>query len=158
MAKTRYILSGGQDWKAADGGRALVEAMLGRAPSPAKVLVCYFARPREDWERKFVDETERYEALAGDRLRLTMAYPDVFEQQLAESDVLLIKGGDEALLDYYLSSFDNLAQKFAGKTIVGSSAGADYLADSFWTPDWRTVGKGIGLVRVSVIPHFGSTA
>lgn len=151
---TRYILVGGYDWKAADRGKALVAEMLRGIKKPAKMLLVLFARPREDWEKKFITEKQKYAAV-GANVQIELAHPDAFVEQVARNDIIVLKGGDEALLDYYLARHD-LAKLFKAKTVVGSSAGADYIAAAFWTCDWRAPGSGRALVRAAIIPHYQS--
>lgn len=47
---TKYILVGGYPRKAEDGGKALAEEMMKGFEDPVKFLICYFARPRIQWE------------------------------------------------------------------------------------------------------------
>lgn len=154
---TKYILVGGYDWKGADGGDALFAEMLKGHNKPVKILICLFARPREDWEPKYASELQKFAEKVGDKATLELAFPDSFADQVANADVIFIKGGDDALLDYYLGTFRNLHDLFKDKTVVGSSAGADFLSAYFWTCDWRSVGRSLGLVKVKTIPHYGST-
>lgn len=53
---TKFILVGGYPRKAADGGRALAEEMAQGFDDPIKLLVCYFARPRLQWELNMVED------------------------------------------------------------------------------------------------------
>jgi hypothetical protein len=71
-------------------------------------------------------------------------------------DILYLHGGDETLLAHYLNSYVGLEQAWQDKVIIGTSAGAEYLARDYWTCDWRQVRTGKGLVDLHVITHFDS--
>jgi cyanophycinase-like exopeptidase len=156
MSKTRYILVGGADRNAKDGGRALGEAMAHGLDNAPKVLSCLFAEPREVWEEKFITRQAYFAVAFGQEVECELAMPSTFEVQVKAADVIYLHGGDDALLGHYLDTYD-LPKLFAGKTVVGTSAGGDYLSTIYWTCDWRTIGHGSGLVPVAYIPHFKST-
>lgn len=55
-----------------------------------------------------------------------LAMPESFAEQVKRSDAILIQGGDDYLLQYWLKQF-NLPDLWQGKTIAGGSAGYDEL-------------------------------
>jgi hypothetical protein len=153
---TRYILVGGLDYAAADGGKALCQAFVRGLAGPARILSCCFAEPRETWEEKFERKAKGFLMRnLGNDIHVELAFPDTFAEQVARSDVIYLHGGDQALLGLYLDRFD-FKQLCTGKTIVGSSAGAQYLAAQSWSCDWRSVQAGSGILPVCVIPHYGA--
>jgi hypothetical protein len=46
--------------------------------------------------------------------------------------------------------------KLKGKTLAGSSAGADLIAKYFYDLDYLEFGKGLGLLPVKTLVHYGS--
>lgn len=152
---TRYILAGGADRTV--GGKKFLDAILEGFDRPVKVLDCFFAETRETWDERFRAWCDFYEKNAGKgTVEATLAFPDVFPQQAAGADIIYLHGGDNALLAHYLGKYPNLTDIFAGKTVLGSSAGASFLSAYNWTCDWREVQKGSGIVPVRVVVHYGS--
>lgn len=69
--------------------------------------------------------------------------------------MILIQGGDDHLLQYWLKQFD-VSNIWKNKVVAGSSAGSNALCKHFWTCDWRMCMNGLGIVPVKFIPHFQS--
>jgi hypothetical protein len=154
---TTYILVGGGDRKSTEYGKNLAAEVYKRHPtSTLHVLSCYFAEPREDWETKFAQRQEWFRQVFGEEAVIKLAFPDTFREQVKQADVIYIHGGDDTLLSYYLNQYGKISEMFAGKVVVGSSAGADWLSASFWTCDWRQTREGAGLVSLNIIVHYGS--
>jgi hypothetical protein len=127
---------------------------LGKSP---KLLLCYFAQPREIWEQKFKQDTIDFIMLFPEGVKpiFEMASTDVFEQQCRTTEIIYIKGGDDHLLQYWLKQF-NIPIIWDGKVVATNSAGSDALATHFWTCDWRQVMDGLGVLEIKFIPHFKS--
>lgn len=155
---TRYLLnSGGLKNNSEKAGKFNQEIVKGLGNSP-RVLFCFFASPREDWEEKFTKYSTRFlESMnANVKPKLELASPDQFENQLKNSDALIIHGGDDDLLLSRLKQY-NLLKLWEGKTVVGSSAGSNILVKHFWTCDWRQVKDGLGILPIKFIPHYKSS-
>lgn len=120
-----------------------------------KVLMCFFAMPRERWEEKFESYKKNLLRDINLNLEIEMALPTNFIKQCQDADIIYISGGDDELLQYRFSKFD-IPKIWNGKIITTSSAGSDYLAESFWTCDWRENMKGSGILSIKFIPHFKS--
>lgn len=84
-----------------------------------------------------------------------LAMPETFEEQVKESDVIYLPGGDDHLIKYWLDQYD-LPAIWEGKVVAGSSAGSDVLVQHYWTCDWRKLMDGLGIVPIKFIPHFNS--
>lgn len=122
-----------------------------------KVLLCFFANPREEWE-------ERYEKYKKDFPNYTpknispgydLAFPNKFGAQCKENNIIWIHGGDDFLVQYWLEQFD-LRKIWDKKVVAVSSASADAVSTHFWTCDWRKCFDGLGLVPIKFIPHYKS--
>ncbi len=135
----RDFLSGGKNEKTQD--------------ESVKVLFNFFSQKREDWEMKYENYDKRLREDVDLKLETKMAMPDKFTEQCQWADVIIFAGGDDDLLRCRMSKFD-VPGIWEGKIIVGSSAGSDYLVDSFWPYDWREVLDGTGLIPIKFIPHY----
>lgn len=153
----KYILNSGglRNWpeKAVKFNREIVKG-LGAKP---KILFCHFAIARENWEGKFAEYTQRFlESMdKGINPIFELAYPDKFIEQLKNNDAVVIHGGDDNLLLYWLKKFD-LPEIWKGKVVAGSSAGSNALAKHFWTCDWRECFDGLGILGIKFIAHYKS--
>jgi peptidase E len=154
---TKYILNSGglnnHPDKIARFNREIVRG-LGQSP---RILLCYFATPRELWEEKFLTQSDKFQKSMdrGVNPKFELAIPDQFEEQIKNSDVVIIHGGDDNLLLSYLKNY-NLPTIWQDKVVVGSSAGSDALVKYFWTCDWRQVKEGLGILPIKFIPHYKS--
>lgn len=155
---TTYILHGGYISKMTDAqDTKLRDTVLEKLNSEKpRVAFVPFAGIREVWEGKFAENAVFMDRLFGDNYESRLTLPDTFRDVCNWANVIFIKGGDDVLLAHYLNQFEDLTEIFAGKIVIGSSAGADYLSKIFWTCDWRKNMNGRGLVNVAIIPHFGS--
>lgn len=151
---TKFILAGGADRKFSTFGKRLSQE-VNKTTAPRTILSCNFAVPREDWEEKFIAKKEWFEEHFGQGVEVVLAMPNKFEEQVESADLIYLHGGDDTLLHYWLGKYD-LSKLFSGKIVVGSSAGANALAHTYWTCDWREVQQGLGLVPGNVITHFES--
>lgn len=155
---TKYILNSGGSNNNPD--KAIIfsrELMKGLGSNP-KILFCLFAQPREDWENKFLKHKENLlERIDGDiKPVVELAFPDKFVSQMVNNDAIIIYGGDDHLLQYWLKQYD-LPKIWEGKVVAGSSAGSDALVKHFWTCDWRQCRDGLGILPLKFIPHYNST-
>jgi peptidase E len=154
---TKYVLnSGGLRNQPERTKKFLAEIVEGLGKEP-KILVCLFAQPREDWEIKFQQYYDGFFKLmpAGVKADFSLAMPDTFEDQVAESDIVYFHGGDDYLLKYWMSKFD-IPKLWQGKVVAGSSAGSDFLCQSHWSCDWRKCLDGLGILPIKFLPHFKS--
>lgn len=152
---TKYVLnSGGLRNNVPRAKYFFAEVVKGLGNSP-RVLICYFAQPRENWEEKF--EELKTTNLYPDDVHpiFELAFPDVFEQQIRDTDALYIYGGDDNLVQYWLSKY-NLPDIWKGKVVATNSASTNALANSFWTCDWRKVMDGLNFLPIKVLPHYQS--
>jgi len=158
---TTYILVGGYDSKMTDEWSAkmrntVLEKINGDKP---RILSVPFASLREDWEWKFRDRRmPAFERLYGKDFQAKLAYPDTFREDAKWANVVFLHGGDTTLLAHYLNKFDNLHELFADKVVIGSSAGAEYLAAFGYELDWRRahVGSSRGFVQAAILVHYRS--
>lgn len=154
---TKYILNSGGIRNNPEGGkRFFAEAIKGFGNTP-RVLLCLFAYPREHWEEKFAETKEQSFSLYPEGVNpiYTLAFPDTFIEQIKNTDVLYIYGGDDHLLQYWLRKFD-IPKIWEGKVVATNSASSQALAKHFWTCDWRQCMDGLGILPIKFISHYGS--
>lgn len=154
---TKYILnSGGYKNNPELAKKFFSEIVRGLGNNP-RFLVVPFAQPREEWESKFAEDiNNRFKSFLGKVTPIfELAIPDTFEEQVKNTDVVYMHGGDDTLLQYWLKQFD-LPKIWEGKVVATSSASSDALSKYFWTCDWRACGDGLGILPIKFLPHFES--
>lgn len=159
VAMTKFVLnSGGIKRESELKKKFHLELIKGLAAEP-KFLMCNFAQPREQWEKKFPGYCDaiREDLSPSAKPTFSLAMPEAFAGQAKDSDILYFHGGDDHLVQYWLRQFD-LAEAFAGKVVATNSGSSDALAASFWTCDWRQCMNGLGILPIKFIPHFESTS
>jgi hypothetical protein len=155
---THYILHGGNMDSSADRGKAFFEEITKDMAAPAKLLLCYYARPREGWERLFSLHSEIIRSfLPYKQPVLEMAMPEVFADQSGKNDALVIFGGDSDLLYYRMNMTADFLHPWKGKTVAGTSAGAQLLADKYYSLSWRKVRDGLGVLPENILVHYGGS-
>jgi len=125
-------------------------------PKP-KILLCFFAAPRELWEEKYEEDLKILPHFfkTGIVPSFKLAFPDSFETQIKECDAIYIHGGDDHLIQFWLKKFD-LPKIWEGKVIATSSAASHAISKQFWTCDWRKCLDGLGILPIKFIAHFNS--
>jgi len=154
---TKYILNSGGLRNRPDLARIFFQEVVnGLGPKPV-ILICFFALMRQEWEEKFNEYSRNYRSLSPEGVfpEFELAFPETFSLQVKKSDVVLIQGGDDILLQYWLRQFD-LPVLWSGKTVVGNSAGSNALVTCFWTCDWRTCLGGLGILPIKFLAHYKS--
>ena len=154
---TKYILNSGGAKKYPEKEKLFFNEItkdLGKNP---RILCCFFARIREDWEKEFIESQTHISGLIDNDVKpiFELAFPDKFVEQVKNNDAIIIRGGDDVLLMHWLRRFD-LPSIWKNKVVAGSSAGADALVKHFWTCDWRQCFDGLGIIPIKFIPHFKS--
>ena len=154
---TKYVLNSGGMRDKPELSRQFFSEMLEGFGEKPKLLICFFASPREDWEEKYQQDIESIQTLVPDGVEpvFEMASPDTFVKQVKTADAIYIHGGDDHLLQYWLKQFD-IPRIFEGKTIGTNSASSHALAKHFWTCDWRKCMNGLGVLPIKFLAHFKS--
>lgn len=146
---------GGYPKKAADGGKAFVKELVRGHRGSIRVLICLFAKPRNEWslvnDRLFLKKF-----LSSHRLIFRSADIKSFGRQVRWADIVYVKGGSTRRLMASLNRLRGWEKQLAGKTIAGTSAGAEMISAYYYHADQKWVGKGFGLVPIKVLVHYGS--
>ena len=156
---TKYILVGGYPQRGINDGKGFAEELVKDFGESVSILVCLFARTREVWDEAFSQDVEAFQKhLPGKKLEIVMADPENFLEQLRRADVLYLRGGHSTqLLVDTLNGYPDLKNMLSGKTVAGSSAGADAISQYYYgldTPD--EIKEGLGLLPVKVVVHYRS--
>ena len=154
---TKFILVGGYVQKALDGGRAFCEELVKDFSEPVKILDCMFARLPTVWEETFAKDKEFFlKQLPGKKLEFQLADLDTFISQVQWADAVYLRGGSSEELVKSLLERNEWSLDIEGKTVAGTSAGADALSKYYYGLDNLEVRRGFGLVPIKMIPHFKS--
>lgn len=154
---TKYILVGGYPHKAPDGGKAFCEELVKGFNEPIKILNCLFARPIENWSKSFEQDKEFFTRhLPEKKIEIKSATFDKFIEQIIWADVVYIRGGSSERLLIELLKNADFKNKLTGKTIAGSSAGANAISKYFYEPDSLKLEEGLGILSVKTIVHYRS--
>lgn len=154
---TKYVLNSGGLSKNPDGARRFfAELVQGYGITP-KILICFFAQPREIWESKYDQYNIAYSGYMPDGVspEYQLAFPDSFAQQVAWADIIYCHGGDDYLAKYWFERL-NIPKVWEDKVVGTNSATTHILSSSFWTCDWRQPMNGLDVVPVRTIAHYGS--
>jgi peptidase E len=153
---TKYILAGGYLYKAADKGKAFLEELLKDVENrPVKVLDCLFAIPSDAWAKKF-EEDQLFFSQHVSGYELVLADPNKFTEQVKSADVVFFRGGDTMPLLEVLRKDLSWIKELEGKTLAGTSAGAEAIAKYFYNIDHNILEEGLGLLPIKLISHWRS--
>jgi peptidase E len=152
---TKFVLSSGGIKKTPNFKKFVGDIFDGSGSSP-KVLLCFFAEPREDWEDKFMSFSKLIKESVKQRVspEFILASQENFKQEVIDSDIIYFYGGDFELLKYRLSQYD-LRKLLQNKTVAGSSSGFVIFIKTFFDSDYRKVNYGLNFIPIKTLPHFG---
>ena len=154
---TKYILLGGYAHKAPDSGKAFYKELVGGFDEPVKVLMCYFARAKGTWNEAFVEDAAVATAhVAPKKVEFRIADTDTFLEQVKWADVVYLKGGETLDLEPLLKKNAGWEKLLEGKTLAGTSAGAEIISRYSYNIDHFKMFEGYGLVPVKILVHFKS--
>ena len=160
MKSTRYILAGGYTQLAPDCGKAFVEACTEGLSQPIRILFCGFAKSELEWEIKRTAAEQQFSAFADVQCPITMATEEHFLDEIKAHDLVYLNGGDTPLLYKKLCSYSSnpsfWQDVFAGKVIVGNSAGVNVLTALSYNVDRESIQHGLGIVQHCSLVHFKS--
>lgn len=153
----KYILVGGYPRNAPDGGKALAEEMVKGFSEPIKLLACYFARPKYQWNvNMFVDRLFFRNHLKGKRIEFQIARVETFIKQIRWANTIYISGGRTDKLFKLLNQCEGWEKELSGKTLTGSSAGAMAIAKYDYNLDNLKLEDGFGLMPCKILVHYKS--
>ncbi|MDB5238586.1 MAG: hypothetical protein JWM46_856 [Candidatus Kaiserbacteria bacterium] len=154
---TKYVLNSGGMRNYPDRAKKFFAEVVSGLGEKPRILICCFAQPREDWEEKFEKDKNTLFDLFPEGIHpvLEMAFPATFTEQIENSDVVYMHGGDDHLIQFWLKQFD-IPKIWDGKVVATSSASSNALARHFWTCDWRQAMDGLGILPIKFLAHYDS--
>lgn len=152
---TTYILTGGRDRVHPEYGPKLA-AELKKHYERFKILSCFFAGSEETWAMMAEKWQPWFEERLGSMEKYDYARAGTFAEQLKDFDILYLHGGPNRPLANALDMYGDVQQLFGGKVVVGSSAGANYVAKNFWGSGSQKPYKGKGLLDINIMVHYGA--
>jgi peptidase E len=150
---TKYILAGGNDRGVAAYPVILKEELPDNL-SDLCLLSCFFSIEENEWSAKAKDWKSWFFQNLGIS-HYTVADFDNFEVEIRKADIVYFHGGHSWLLLESLSKYKDLEQMLEDKVVIGSSAGANVLANNFWSSTFKKAGKGLAMVDVNIMVHYG---
>lgn len=152
---TKYILHGGA-WQSTVDYRPFFQEMLRDLPNNPTILCTYFARDKGRWKENFLEDQQKFSSLSDTKVTYQMAdeNTDTFSEQLKNSHLIYIRGGDSHVLQKYLENVSHIETLLKGKTVSGSSAGALVLSEYYYENDDNTYNKGLGILPIKTICHY----
>jgi peptidase E len=154
---TKYILIGVYPTKTDDGGKAFVDELIEGFDQPVRILICLFARPEETWEEVFEKDKAFFASMIRDRkFFLQLAQPGTLKEQVRNADVIYFRGGRTKQLMKRLQEYPGWEEELEGKTVAGTSAGVNFLANYYYSLDDLEICEGLGILPVKALVHYGS--
>jgi len=154
---TKYVLAGGSDRLYPDYGKRLADFVNNEVKFP-RLLGCFFSQSKEERESKRADWEAWYDSYFPTAKSLLIADEEHFLEQIAESDVVYLHGGETRRLKEALPDAKIMRKVFDGKIVVGSSAGANCLTYTSYSPSADSIQKGMGLIDIGVVVHYGASS
>lgn len=152
---TKFILHGGYAGRVNSENDKFFIEILKDAPQNTKILLVYFAKEKDGYERMQKEDTAQFEKNKGERdISFEIASPEYFLQQIAQSDVIYFHGGKTSRLLGELKKHPNLMGLMGGKIVAGESAGAYILSSCFYSKTESGIFDGLGFVPVKTICHY----
>jgi peptidase E len=153
----KFILIGGYLHKAKDGGKAFCDELTKdlKMSRPVNIFDCMFARPEDSWVEKFDDDKIFFSKFINN-FELELAQVEKFVDQVKNSDVIFVRGGDTDVLMEVLNKTGDWIKELEGKVFAGTSAGAEVLSKYSYNLDTLKVSEYLGLLPIKFIPHFNS--
>lgn len=155
--KTKYILVGGYPNRAPDKGKAFCEEVIRGFNEPVRILDCMFARPEDTWAEELAYDKKFFkDHLPNKKIEIELAEPDKFLKQIKWANAIYLRGGKTSKLMQLLGANKRWEGELNGKTIAGTSAGANIIAKYYYGLDSLKIIEGLGLLPIKVIVHYRS--
>ncbi len=153
---TKFILVGGYPTKPEDGGQAFVTELVEGFDQPVRILICLFARPEATWQEIFEKDKFFFASMLRQKVILELADPEHFLEQVQRNDVIYFRGGRTKKLLEAVRKHEGWERELAGKTVAGTSAGVNFLAQYYYSLDDLEVCPGLGILPITALVHYQS--
>lgn len=152
---TTYILAGGLDRSHPRYWERLAQFIDGKYEYAPRILSCWFSVPDERIEER----VQAYQPVFTKYFpasEVVIADKKHFIEQISKVDIVYFHGGRTRQLLDAMEQYGDIEKELKGKFVIGSSAGANYLATTGISPSTGQIMHGSGLSSVSVVVHYGS--
>ena len=151
---TKYILHGGETKVKNKSNSDFFRELVKSRKKNLVVLLVYFAKPKARWKELVGEDIPRVTRLnKNKKINFIVADEKKFADQAKKAGSIYIRGGKDSLLQRKIKKF-NLKKLFQGKTVAGSSAGANQLAKYYFSTDALKIRKGLGILPIKTFCHF----
>lgn len=152
---TKFILHGGYTSDPSPLNTQFYTEITKDIPTGSTVLLVYFSRKKEDYERLFEQDKNRLIKNSNEKkLRYVLASEDDFIEQIKNASAIYMRGGKTLQLLETLKKYPEFAVAIQGKTVAGSSAGAYVLSKWFYSNGAKDVFEGLGILPIKISAHF----
>jgi len=155
---TKYVLHGGMTSIPSDSNKEFFAEMIKGLEEPITILCVYFSRKKEEWQQLFEQDKKHFLEWARQKKLLQFILADdnleKFIQQIKSADTIYMRGGKETHLAEVLGSIKNIRDLFKGKIIGGSSAGANVLAQQYYSDSEDSIIESLGVLPIKVFVHY----
>ena len=152
---TKIILHGGYAGRVNEQNNVFFSEILKDVPENMKVLLVYFAKEKDEYDRMEREDKQQFENNSrGRKLSFEIASENDFIEQIKQSDVVYLHGGQTMKLLETLKKYPDFQDTIKGKIIAGESAGAYVLSSCFYSKTEGGIFKGLGFVPVKTICHY----
>lgn len=156
MLVKKIIVVGGYPHKAKDGGKAFYKSLVADFSEPVKVLMCFFARPKDNWQDAFLQDKNYFATnLPNVKVEIKLATHENFIEELKWCNSIYFRGGDIDLVPL-MSEYSDWQNYLDGKIVAGSSMGAYMLSKYYFDISSNTIKNGTGTTNTKVIVHWKS--
>lgn len=153
------ILVGGSEKEAPTHfGERLAREVSVRFERPPQILSCQFAKGDVAEQRASAVQWATFFATHFPESQVQLASQEQFYQQVEAADMIYLHGGKTETLFAALPDLNRSRQAFRDKLVIGTSAGANYLAAAGYSPKGGEFYEGCGMAPVSVLVHYGATS
>lgn len=119
------------------------------------VLLVFFAKKEESHEELYDAVTSNFLNNSGDKeLKFIKADRNDFIEQVKDTDIVYLSGGQTLKLIEILKSYPGLVKNLKDKVVIGDSAGTYALSTYFYSKSEGGLFKGLGIAPVKVICHY----
>jgi peptidase E len=158
---TTYILHGGMTSKETGDNKEFFRTFTDIVKKDkVSILLCYFAQPKSNWDKKFQRDKESIEKQTTKQITLSIAEDeDDLLKKIAFHDVIYVAGGSDELIEPTLANLHDLGKFLEDKIYIGSSMGAfivsaNYVLSFDADQDISRPHKGLGLLPINTLCHW----
>ena len=153
---TKFILHGGRTPIENESNRAFFREIAKDVPDGGNILMAYFVYqkdPLPQFEQQKVWLSSNPE---GKKFNFVFAERDKFVDQLKFADAVYFHGGETEKLLEMVKSIPGFEEILEGKTVAGSSAGAQIFSTYFTRSNTGDIQTGLGMLPIKLVCHYMS--